>query len=170
MEQVYQLVLPPFLWVNKLELRAAMPINRITNQMERSMFTSVSSRSASAYKRVSVETGVSQANPHQLVGMLFEALLQHVGSARAALSRGDIAAKGEQITKAVRILDEGLKPALNLAQGGELATNLNGLYGYSVLRLTQANLRNDDSALAEVIRVIEPLAQGWKQIGPQVAA
>ena len=134
------------------------------------MFTSVSSRSASAYKRVGVETGVGQANPHQLVNMLFEALLQHIGSSRAALNRGDIATKGEQIIKAVRILDEGLKAALNLEQGGELAANLHGLYGYCVLRLTHANLRNDDAALAEVIRVIEPLAQGWKQIGEQVAA
>ncbi len=133
------------------------------------MFTSVSSRSASAYKRVAVETSVSQANPHQLVTLLFEALLQHVNAARGALSRGDIAGKGEQINKAVRILDEGLKPALNLAQGGDLAANLNGLYGYCVLRLTQANLRNDDAALAEVIKVIEPLTQAWKQIGTEVA-
>ncbi|MDO8250925.1 MAG: flagellar export chaperone FliS [Rhodoferax sp.] len=134
------------------------------------MFTSVSSRSASAYQRVSVETAVSQASPHQLVNMLLEGLLNNVGSARAALKRGDIAAKGAQINKAVRIIDEGLKPALNLAQGGDLAANLNGLYGYCALRLTEANLRNDDAALADVIRVIEPLADGWKQIGGQVSA
>lgn len=133
------------------------------------MFTSVSSRSASAYKRVGVETAVSQANPHQLVTLLFEALLQHINAARGALSRGDIAGKGEQINKAVRIIDEGLKPALNLKQGGELAANLHGLYGYSVMRLTQANMGNDDAALVEVSRVIEPLMQGWKQIGAQVA-
>lgn len=133
------------------------------------MFTTVNSRSASAYKRVSVETAVSQADPHQLVNMLFEGLLNAAGSARAAMARGDIAVKGEQIVRAVRMIDEGLKPALNLEQGGDLAANLNGLYGYCVLRLTQANLRNDDAALAEVISVIEPLAQGWKQIGPQVA-
>lgn len=129
------------------------------------MFISVSSRSAAAYQRVSVETGVSNASPHQLVTMLFEGLLLAMGMACAALARGDMAAKGEQIIKAVRILDEGLKPALNLAQGGELAANLNGLYGYCSLRLTQANLRNDAAALADVIRVIEPLADGWKQIG-----
>lgn len=134
------------------------------------MFTSVSSRSASAYKRVGVETAVSQASPHQLVNLLFEALLQHVGLARAALRSGAIAVKGEQINKAVRIIDEGLKPALNLTQGGELAANLNGLYGYCVLRLTQANLHNDEVALAEVIKVIEPLAQGWQEIGAQVAS
>lgn len=147
-----------------------MPINKVTNKMERSMFTSVSSRSASAYQRVSVETAVSQASPHQLVALLMEGLLKSVGAARAALKRGDIAVKGQQITRAVRILDEGLKPALNLAQGGDLAANLNGLYGYCSLRLTEANLRNDDAALADVVRVIEPLADGWKQIGGQLAS
>lgn len=134
------------------------------------MFTSVNSRSASAYKRVGVETSISQANPHQLVTLLFEALLQHINAARGALSRGDIGLKGEQINKAVRIIDEGLKPALNLEKGGELAANLNGLYGYCVMRLTHANLRNDEAALVEVTRVIEPLVQGWKEIGAQFGA
>jgi flagellin-specific chaperone FliS len=35
--------------------------------------------------------------------------------------------------------------------------------------LTEANLRNDDVALADVLRVIEPLVDGWKQIGGQVS-
>ena len=134
------------------------------------MFTSVSSRSALAYKRVSVETSVSQASPHELVNMLLDGLLQNIGAARAALQRGDMAVKGQKINLAVRIIDEGLKPALNLAQGGDIAANLNGLYGYCSIRLTEANLHNDDAALADVIRVIEPLADGWKQIGEQVSA
>lgn len=146
-----------------------MPITKVTNKMERTMFTSVSSRSASAYQRVSVETAVSQASPHQLVNLLLEGLLKNIGAARAALKRGDIAAKCKQITLAVRIIDEGLKPALNLELGGDLAANLNGLYGYCSLRLTEANLRNDDVALTDVLRVIEPLADGWKQIGGQVS-
>ena len=129
------------------------------------MFNSVSSRSAAAYKRVGLETSVETADPHQLVAMLFEGLIQSVGRARVSLARGDLAGKGEQIIKAVRILDEGLKPALNLEQGGDIAINLSDLYDYCVMRLTQANLRNDDAALGDVLRVIEPLAQGWTQIG-----
>jgi len=134
------------------------------------MFTSVIHRSASAYQRVHVETAVSEADPHKLVELLLERLLQLVGTARAAMKQGQIATKGECISKAVRILDEGLKPALNLEQGGDIAANLNGLYGYCVLRLSQANLKNDDAALADVVRVIEPIAQGWKQMGEQVGA
>lgn len=134
------------------------------------MFTSVNLRAASTYHRINLETTISQASPHQLVNMLLQGLLKNIGTARSALKRGDLVTKGEQINKAVRILDEGLKPALNLAQGGDLAANLNGLYGYCSIRLTEANLRNDEAALADVIRVIEPLADGWKQIGGQVSA
>ena len=149
-----------------------MPITKVTNKMDATMFTSVSHRSASAYQRVNVETAVSEANPHQLVNLLFDGLLQAVGAARAAMARGDVATKGRQITRAVRMIDEALKPAVDLANGGDLAQNLHGLYGYCVLRLTHANLHNDDAALADVVRVIEPIAQGWKQIGgdPSVAS
>lgn len=133
------------------------------------MYTPVSTRSASAYKRVAVDTGVQSADPHQLVGMLYDGLLQNLHLARGAMARQDVAAKGGALIKAVRILEEGLKAGLNPAEGGELAQNLRALYDYCVKRLTEANLRNDDGAVAEVVALIEPLAQSWKDIRGQVA-
>lgn len=131
------------------------------------MFTSVSSRAASAYRRVAAETSVQGASPHQLVELLFDALLQAIANARGALARGDVEGKGQAIGKAVRIIEEGLKAGLNLREGGEIAGNLHALYSYSVQRLTHANLRNDDKALEEVRGLIEPVADSWKQIkGP----
>ena len=128
------------------------------------MFISINSRAAAAYKRVAADTSVQGADPHQLVSMLFDTLLQSLVRARGALKTRDIAAKGAAIGKAVRILEEGLKAGLNMEQGGELAQNLRAVYDYSILRLTQANLRNDDAALAEVVALIEPVADSWKQI------
>jgi flagellar secretion chaperone FliS len=130
------------------------------------MFTSVNTRSASVYKRVAVETGVQAADSHRLVGMLFDGLLQAVATARGAMERGDLVVKGEQIGKAVRIVEEGLKAGLDPA-GGEMAQNLRALYAYSVRRLTEANLRNDPAALAEVATLIEPVAQAWQDIRGQ---
>jgi flagellar secretion chaperone FliS len=129
------------------------------------MFSPMGPRSASAYKKVGVETSVGQASPHDLVVMLFDALLVAVGTARTALRGGDIKTKCSNIVIAVRILEEGLKGGLNLDQGGEIARNLNDLYGYCVLRLTQANARNDLAALDEVMRLVEPIASGWTQMG-----
>lgn len=128
------------------------------------MFTSVNSRAASVYKRVAAETSVQGANPHQLVELLFDALLQSLASARGAIARGDIVGKGQAIGKAVRIIEEGLKAGLNVREGGELAMNLQALYDYSIGRITQANLRNDPKALEEVTQLIEPVAQSWKLI------
>lgn len=128
------------------------------------MFTSVNSRAAAAYKRVAADTGVQTADPHQLVSLLFDALLQSLARARGALDAGDVAAKGAAIGKAVRILEEGLKAGLNMEQGGELAQNLRGMYGYSVVRLTHANLHNDATALTEVIDLIKPVAESWQGI------
>jgi len=131
------------------------------------MFTSVNSRAASVYKRVAAETSVQGANPHQLVELLFDALLQSLAAARGAMARGDIVGKGQAIGKAVRIIEEGLKAGLNAREGGELATNLQALYDYSIRRITQANLRNDASILEEVALLIDPIAQSWKLIrGP----
>jgi len=54
------------------------------------MFTSVSSRSAAAYKRASIEASVDMADPHQLVNLLFEALQRAIGSAKLAMQAGDV--------------------------------------------------------------------------------
>jgi flagellar protein FliS len=131
------------------------------------MFTSVNTRAASAYKRVAVDTGVQSADPHQLVSMLYEALLQNLQLARGAMARQEVAAKGAALGKGIRILEEGLKAGLNPAQGGQLAANLKGVYDYSIQRLTLANLRNDAAAIDEVVALIEPLADSWKAIRAQ---
>lgn len=133
------------------------------------MFTSISSRSANAYKRFSVEAGVDQASPHRLVELLFEGLANSIGAARSALARNDIKSKCEHINKSVRILEEGLKGSLNLDKGGEVAANLLSVYDYCVLRLTQANMRNNDALLQEVLTVMAPIADGWKRIGANSA-
>lgn len=133
------------------------------------MYTSVNMRSANAYRNVGVETAVAGADSHQLVGMLYDALLQSLGAAKLSLQAGDIAGKGKAIVRAVRLIEEGLKAGLNVEKGGELATNLRGLYDYCVVVLTEANLRNDVAKIDEVTRLIQPIAQAWGEIKQQVS-
>jgi flagellar secretion chaperone FliS len=128
------------------------------------MFTSVSTRSAAAYKRASIEASVDMADPHQLVNLLFEALQRAIASAKLSMQAGDIPGKCKQIGNAVSILEEGLKAPLDMEKGGEIAANLHALYEYCVHRLVMANARNDVAALDEVGRLIAPVASGWKQI------
>ena len=133
------------------------------------MYTSVNMRSANAYRTVGVETAVSGADPHQLVCLLYQALMQSLGSAKLSLQAGDIAGKGKAISRAVRLIEEGLKAGLNDAAGGELALNLRGLYDYCIVVLSEANLRNDVQKVDEVIHLLQPVAQAWTDIKGEVA-
>jgi flagellar secretion chaperone FliS len=123
---------------------------------------------ANAYRRVGVETGVEAASPHKLVEMLFDGYMEALNRARGALKGGLIEAKGKAISQAARIVDEGLRAGLNLKDGGRLAEDLRSLYEYVTMRLVLANVRNDESILDECARLIEPLRQAWKDIGPHV--
>ena len=126
-------------------------------------------RSANAYRAVSVETAVAGADPHQLVCLLYQALTQSLGAAKLSLQAGDIAGKGKAISRAVRLIEEGLKAGLDDAKGGELATNLRGLYDYCIIVLSEANLKNDIHKVDEVIQLIQPVAQAWFDIKAEVA-
>ncbi len=125
------------------------------------MFSAFNPRAASAYQRINVETSMHTIDQHQLVSLLYEGVLTSIATARGALARGDVPAKCNSISKAARILEEGLMTALDRSAGGTLAQNLGALYDYCLRRLILANARNDDAMLQEVARLIEPIAQGW---------
>lgn len=123
---------------------------------------------AQAYRQVSVETSIGSASPYRLVDMLFDGYMEALAQARGAMQLKQIEAKGKAISRAARIVDEGLKAGLNLTDGGNLAADLRDLYEYVSMRLVLANVRNDENILDECVRLIEPLRQAWKDIRPQV--
>ncbi len=116
---------------------------------------------AQAYRKIAAETGITDASPHRLVAMLYDGFMESVAEARGAMRAGEIERKGRAIGRAVRIVEEGLRAGLNLEAGGRLAADLNQLYGYVVMRLTTANLRNDEAMLEECQRLILPLREAW---------
>lgn len=128
------------------------------------MFSAHSPRAANAYQRINVETSMHTMDQHQLVSLLYEGVLGSIATARGAMARGDVLGKVNGISKAIRILEEGLSTALDRVDGGELAENLGSLYDYCMRRLILANARNDDAMMLEVMRLIEPVAQGWNEI------
>lgn len=123
-----------------------------------------------AYAQVSIESGVMSANPHQLIEMLFDGANSALVRARLFMQQADIVAKGEAISKAINIIDNGLKAGLDQENGGEIATNLSALYDYMIRRLLQANLRNDCQAIEEVEGLLGNIAEAWKQISPKASS
>ena len=124
----------------------------------------------SAYAKVGMETGVVAASPHKLIVMLFDGALVALSSALLGMRSGNIGDKGKAISKAIMIIDSGLRAALDKNAGGEIAEGLDALYEYMSARLLTANLNNDPAILEEVQRLLTELRDAWNAIADTPAA
>lgn len=123
--------------------------------------------SLAAYRSVSVHGGVDNADPHRLVQMLLDAVAERLSTARGCIERGEIARKAKLLHSCVTLVAE-LRGSLNLAEGGELAQNLDSLYDYMTRRLLQANVQSDVAIVIEVLGLLNELRGAWVAIGPEV--
>ncbi|HMX16138.1 MAG TPA: flagellar export chaperone FliS [Rhodocyclaceae bacterium] len=128
------------------------------------MFTSMSTSPSAAYAKVGIETGVIAADPHKLILMLFDGALLAISSATVQMRGGETPEKGKSISKAIEIIDSGLKASLDFATGGELAARLGALYDYMCARLLFANLHNNEAALREVAGLLQEIKGAWEEI------
>jgi flagellar protein FliS len=120
---------------------------------------------ASTYAKVGLETGVIAASPHQLIVMLYEGAELAVRMAIKHMNEGDMARKSAAISKAIAIILEGLRAALDVKQGGDIAPQLDSLYDYMNKRLMLAHLNNQTAPLEEVLGLLRELHGAWMKIG-----
>jgi flagellar protein FliS len=117
-----------------------------------------------AYAKVGMETGVVAASPHKLIVMLFDGALVALNTALNGIRSGNIAEKGKSLSKAIMIIDSGLRAALDKKAGGEIAEGLDALYEYMSGRLLTANINNDPAIVEEVQRLLIELRDAWNAI------
>ena len=122
-----------------------------------------------AYETVGLETAVRSASPYQLILMLFDGAKQALAGARYGMEAGDSPKKGMAISKAIDIIQNGLRASINLEGGGKLSEDLCALYDYMGRRLLHANLHNDLAALDEVARLLGEIHSAWVEIGDKVS-
>ncbi len=120
-----------------------------------------------AYQSVSVHGGVANADPHGMIQMLMDAVVERVSIARGCIERGERVRQASLLHSCVMIVGE-LRGSLNLEEGGPLAQNLSDLYEYMINKLLLANAGSDASCLVEVSRLMEELRSAWTAIGPEV--
>ena len=117
-----------------------------------------------SYQQVGAAGQVAAAeDPYRLVQLMLGGAIERLAAARGHLGRGEIAGKGEQVSRAAAIIDS-LNASLDMEKGGELARNLHDLYNWCTLRLVEANLKNDDAGFDEVAKVLREIKAGWDAI------
>ena len=108
--------------------------------------------------------GAEDFSPHRLVAMMYQGGMDRLARAIGHCERGEVAQKGECLSRAAAIIDN-LRDSLNMDAGdGKLSQRLDDLYEYMLRRVAEANLRNDVQMMHEVHDLLAELAQGWNAI------
>lgn len=123
-----------------------------------------SARGIQAYAEVSLQSQISGATPHQLITMLFDGAHNALLRAKICCEQGDVAERGKQLSKAINIIDNGLRSALDHSKGPQIAEQLDKLYDYFSRTLLRANLHNDPALIAHVDELLMNIASAWKEI------
>ena len=116
-----------------------------------------------AYKANQTSTGMEDASPHKLITMLLNGALERIATASGAMERGELAATGEAVGKAISIIDS-LRVSLDHEQGEGLAESLTALYDYMTRRLLEANATKDLDMLREVADLLKEVKVAWDEI------
>ncbi|QRF91304.1 flagellar export chaperone FliS [Alcaligenes faecalis] len=119
-------------------------------------------QSVRAYAQVGLETEVLSASPEHLITLLFNGARTAMLQARLHMKQGNIAGRGQSLSKAIDIVDSGLKMAVDTEKGGELARNLVATYDLILHNLMLANLRNDAEKLTLAERLLTDIADAWR--------
>lgn len=107
---------------------------------------------------------ITQANPTEMVVILYEMLLCYLEEGRSALEKADVAAFREAVRKARGCLNE-LIQSLNVKY--EPAPALQQLYLFCIRALALGEAKQSEGPLSEIERVIRPLHDAYDKIADQ---
>jgi flagellar secretion chaperone FliS len=109
------------------------------------------------------EMHLVSSSPGETVLMLYDGAIRFLREAAREIGEKNIPAKIRLLQKVERIIDY-LQSCLDNEKGGEIARNLDRLYDYMLVKLTEANLHNDLDRIEEIAELLGTIRQGWATI------
>ena len=104
-----------------------------------------------------------------LVALLYEKAISCLKTAVQAAHSQKIETRWRNNRQAQDIINH-LFMMLDLDKGGEIASNLEALFTYMLLRLPDVDIKNEPRAAEEVIELLEPLRASWAELARNQAA
>lgn len=106
---------------------------------------------------------IMTASPAMLVFLLYDKAVNCLKEAVRAIETGDIEARWKANGRAMEIIEH-LRVTLNMDAGGEIAENLDQLYGALLRELPKVDLKNDAAPAKKAIKLLEPLRDSWRAL------
>ena len=121
-------------------------------------------QAAATYQRNAVLT----ASPEKLVKLLYDGAIKNLEKSRQGLGdpkQSHGAEVGQALSKAIGIVGE-LRASLDPAAGGQVASDLDRLYEFSIDQITQSNAVRTPAGVTNALQVIRTLKEGWDAVIP----
>ncbi len=115
------------------------------------------------YKSVQVTT----SSPGELLTLLYDGCMRFLNEAIAAMETGNRARAGERLDRAYAIISE-FASTLRRDVWPELCDNLEGVYMFCMGHIVTANVEQDPEKVREIVRILEPLREAFKEAVRQV--
>lgn len=118
---------------------------------------------AATYRSVDLASRTGGADPHQLVGLLYEEAVAALRSVAWAVENSDYKVKGERVTRATAILFA-LESGLDFDRGGEVSHTLARLYRGIREAIVEASIGNDPSPFLAAADSLAEIAEAWSAV------
>lgn len=116
------------------------------------------------YRSVDLAGRTGGADPHQLVGLLYDELVRALRTAAWATENRKLTMKSERITRATAILFA-LEAGLDFTNGGPVSHTLAQLYRGVRARVVDASIGHDPAPFREAADSLEEIADAWRSVG-----
>ena len=108
-------------------------------------------------------------SPVDCVVKLYDGAIGFLRKAIDAIEANDSAARHHANRRACDIIEH-LHGTLDMEKGGEIAQTLDRLYPVCLQRMVDIDVRNDAQAARDVIALLEPIRDSWKELSRRQAA
>lgn len=109
---------------------------------------------------------IMTASPAALTHMLYEKAINSLKEAIKAIEDNQIEARWKANSRVMEIIAH-MQGTLDMEKGGDIAKNLDRLFGYILSRLPRIDFKNDAQVAREIIGLLEPLRASWQELAAQ---
>lgn len=110
-----------------------------------------------------IQEHTEEISSHQIISLLMDGAIERIDQAADAHTNSNRAELEILLQKLIAIIN-GLRNSLDMEKGGEIAENLDSLYEYMVLSLTNSEYENLPKSLLETKRLIAEIKDGWDRM------
>ncbi len=112
-----------------------------------------------AYQKSQILT----SDPKRLVLLCYEEAIRSLERAKVEYRSENYKAKGKAVQKALDLINH-LREALNFERGGEIARQLDRLYGFMIGHILKSDSLRDLRGFDQVVEMLQELKLAWEEV------